>query len=169
MTKTQNIIATVGFTVLCGVVFKSALLTSDKPAPVGVQPDATTLIAQNNSKPAQTSVQPVAAAAPVPVPPGVLPPIGESGSTSYTVAEADGKEVIPTDGKEILAPVGSYLPNRLDAVDPSNGSAPTEFLNKTNSNSKNQLLTPPNPQNVAGPVVSAETVPVPTGPVTEDR
>jgi hypothetical protein len=167
MTKTQNIIATVGFAVVCGVLLKSSLSSSDKPAQVAVEPDGTSLTAQNNAKTAQTSVQPVVGTAPAPVPAGVLPPIGETGSTSYTVAEADGKEVLPMDGKEVLPAVGEHLPGRPDAVDPANGGAPNEFLNKTNSN--NQLLTQPNPQNVAGPVVSAETVPIPPGPVTEDR
>ena len=104
-------------------------------------------------------MQVVPAAAPVPG----LPPITEYTGTNSTAPDGkevigpDGKEVLPPDGKETLGPVGEYIPStRPAAVNPVNGAPTIEFLNNT-PNSNNPLLTPPNPQNVGGPVVSPET------------
>jgi hypothetical protein len=98
-------------------------------------------------------------------PQAVLPPISDGhdgkevlasdGRDGKTVLESDGKTVLPTEGKETLSPVGELTGQRGEAVAPATGGPPTEFLNKTAAG--NPLLTPPNPVNVSGPVVSAET------------
>ena len=72
----------------------------------------------------------------------VLPPVGE-----------DGKTVIPTDGKESLPPVSQFINSQPQNVDPSQVGPPTEYRN---TNSRNPLLSTPNPNNVAGPIVSQE-------------
>jgi hypothetical protein len=157
MTKTQKIIAGLGLGLVCGVVLVSAVSKSDKNA--SGQPD-TSVLAQNDWAQTQTAseqVQPPAApaAAPVIADGPKIAAISE-GPDGKEVLPTDGKEVLPTDGKETLPPVSEMLPSG-SSVDPSNGGPPTEFLNPNKSHSNNQLLAPPNPQNVAGPVVSPET------------
>jgi hypothetical protein len=162
MTSSQKIFTGIGLCLVCGVVLKSGMTHPDKTAWHLVDPAAApTTVAQTTTP--QTTVQP----APAPV-------IGSQGPKLASIAEPpqsgpdgketiapDGKEVIPPDGKETvgketLPPVGQLLPSSQPyAVDPSNGGPPTEYLNKNSNN--NPLLTEPNPQNVAGPVVSPET------------
>jgi hypothetical protein len=89
--------------------------------------------------------------------PSALPPIAgkltpaSAGNDGKTVQAPDGKTVLPFDGKETLPPVGQLAGQNIYAVNPAISGAPVEFLNK------NPLLNPPNPVNVSGPVVSAET------------
>jgi len=152
MTSTQKILIGVGVCLAGGVVLKSAISPSNKTNWHLVDPAS------------QTTAQPA-------------PVIGAQGPKLASIAEPpqsgpdgketiapDGKEVIPPDGKETigketLPPVGQLLPSGLpQSVDPAAGGPPTEYVNKnTNSNNNNPLLTEPNPQNVSGPVVSAET------------
>jgi len=156
MTKTQNIVACAGLALACGIAFRSAFWKSDK----SVAPEAGgPVLAQNNSKPTEAANQTVASpsplAAPVAQPVKSPPAIAENDAGTG----GDGKEVLPPDGKEALPAVGMFIPSSHSfAVNPSNGDPDTEFLNKKkSSSSSNQLLDPPNPQNVDGPVVSPET------------
>jgi hypothetical protein len=144
MTKTQKSIAGLGLALVCGAVLKSAISRSEKASAAIVEPGAAAL-AQNDSKPAETSGRGVSAASPTPALAEVAEKIGSG---------PDGKEVIPTDGKETLPPVAEFVSSdRPQAVDPAHGGAPTEFLNPSPTP---QFLAPPNPQSVAGPVVSQE-------------
>ncbi|HEX4084197.1 MAG TPA: hypothetical protein VHY22_04745 [Chthoniobacteraceae bacterium] len=99
----------------------------------------------------------LANASPTPAAPGVTP--------AATAAPPDGKETLPPDGKETLAPdgketlgketlppVGEFVGERPESVDPGPNTAPAEYYKKANP-----LLTPPSLQNVGGPVVSPET------------
>jgi hypothetical protein len=167
MTSTQKIFTGIGLCLVCGVALKSAMSTSPKTNWHLVDPAAAPTTV---SQAAQTTVQPA---------PALL--IGAQGPKLASIAEppqsgpdgketiapdgketigTDGKEVIPPDGKETigketLPPVGQLMPNGLpQSVDPANAGPPAEFIN---TNNNNPLLTEPNPQNVAGPVVSAET------------
>lgn len=84
---------------------------------------------------------------------------GDGKETLPAVGE-DGKEVLPADGKESLPPVGELIGQRTgQQVDPNAYGPPVEFLNRPSSggSSSNPLLNPPNPVNVGGPVVSADT------------
>jgi len=90
------------------------------------------------------------AATPVP------PAIGSQETDGKELIPPDGKTVLPPDGKEALPPVGELVGQRSQSVDPGHAGPPTEFLNKQAA-SPSPLLTPPNPFNVSGPVVSAET------------
>jgi len=163
MTSTQKIFTGIGLCLVCGVVLKSAISTTSKTNWHLVDPAAApTTVSQTIPPAPQTAVQPA-------------PLIGAQGPKLASIAEppqsgpdgketvgSDGKEVIPPDGKETvgketLPPVGQLMPSGLpQSVDPANGGPATEYINK-NDNNNNPLLTPPNPQNVAGPVVSAET------------
>jgi len=161
MTKTQNIIASGGLALACGVLYMSAVMKPDKtqasPQPVPTQ------LAQNSWKSTEAADQSfLNAASPTPTPAVALPPpIAEKVDTVGTetggkdVVPPDGKEVLPADGKEALPPVGIFIPTRPSSVDPANGGPPAQFVNPAPTT--NQLLAPPNPENVAGPVVSPET------------
>jgi hypothetical protein len=159
MTKIQNIAVSAGLALACGIAYRSAFWKSDKATGIGSQPG--TVLAQNSVKPTEASNQTVSAASATPAVPAAQPvksPPAIAENDMVTGAGGDGKEVLPTDGKESLPPVGMYIPGRLSAVNPGNGDPSTEFLNKNkSSSSSNQLLDPPNPQNVDGPVVSPET------------
>lgn len=74
------------------------------------------------------------------------------GSDGKTVIPPDGKTVLPMDGKTALPPVGELVGQRPDSVIPGEAGPPVEYLNKNS----NPLLTPPNPANVSGPLVSGE-------------
>lgn len=159
MTSSQKIFTGIGLCLVCGVVLKSALTSSDKTAWHLVDPHlidssaAPTTVAHNPDQ-SQSNVQtaPLIGAQGPKLASIAEPP--QSGPDGKEVIAPDGKEVIPPDGKETLPAVGQLLPSGKPAsVNPNNGGPPVEFLNKN----KNPLLTPPNPQNVAGPVVSAET------------
>ena len=162
MTSTQKILIGVGVCLAGGVVLKSAISPSNKTNWHLVDPAAAPTTVSQTNPASQTTAQPA-------------PVIGAQGPKLASIAEPpqsgpdgketiapDGKEVIPPDGKETigketLPPVGQLLPSGLpQSVDPANGGPATEYINK-NDNNNNPLLTPPNPQNVAGPVVSAET------------
>jgi len=155
MTRNQKIAICVGLAVTCGFAFRAAFLKLENPA---TAPQAgATLVAQNNLKPTEAANQTVSAASPTPAAPAAQPAKSPP-QIAENDAGTDGKEVIPTDGKETLPPVGMFLPTHTAGVNPGNGDPSTEFLNKTkSSSSSNQLLDPPNPQNVDGPVVSPET------------
>lgn len=160
MTKTQNIVASAALALACGIAYRSAFWKSDKGTAIASQPSS--ILAQNSVKPTQASNQTVASA----TPPALAPPVAQPVKSPPAIAEndavtgvgGDGKEVLPTDGKESLPPVGMFIPGRINSVDPANGGPANEFLNKSKSSSQtNQLLDPPNPENVNGPVVSPET------------
>jgi hypothetical protein len=158
MTNPQKLIIGITLGLVCGVVLKSALPNGGKSTPSVDLTQAPTL-AQNNFKPAEaTAALPPIGASPTPAADSTTP-TGTGGDGKEVIASdgkevipTDGKEVIPTDGKEVLPPVGQLLPNP-DAVDPGQGGPAIEYTNKTT----NQLLEPPTPQNVGGPVVSPET------------
>jgi hypothetical protein len=153
MTKTQNIAACVGLTLACAIAFRSAFWISGKTAPVTAEQPAP-MLDQNNIKPVEAANQTTTAASPTPVAqPMKSPPVIAENDAG---TGGDGKEVLPVDGKETLPPVGMLLPSRPFAVSTASGDPGIEFLNK-NKSSSNQLLDPPNPQNVDGPVVSPET------------
>jgi hypothetical protein len=156
MTKTQNIAACVGLALASAIAFRSAFWKSDKAAALPDQ--GATLLAQNNPKPTLAANQSVVAASPTPVAAPVAQPVKSPPAIAENDSRTggDGKEVQPLDGKETLPPVGMFIPSRPFAVNPANGDPATEFLNK-NKSSSNQLLDPPNPENVDGPVVSPET------------
>jgi hypothetical protein len=150
MTKTQNIVACAALALASAIAFRSAFWKSDKTPPVL----PATLLAQDNPKPTQAANQTIASPTPVAVAQPVKSPPAIAENDARTAA--DGKEVLPLDGKETLPSIGMFIPSRPFAVDPASGGPGTEFLNK-NKSSSNQLLDPPNPENVDGPVVSPET------------
>lgn len=67
-------------------------------------------------------------------------------------AVADGKMALPP-SKEVVEPVGELVGSPSNAIFSRPGDPPGEYLNKPD----NRLLSPPNPQNTGGPVVSNET------------
>jgi hypothetical protein len=163
MTSSQKTFIGIGACLVCGVVLKSAMTPSDKTNWRLVDPAAApTTVAQTTTIPAQPAPAPAIGSqgpklASIAEPPQSGPDGKETIPDGKEVIPTDGKEVIPTDGKETLPPVGQLLPSgKPAAVDPANGGPPTEYLNK-NTENNNPLLTNPNPQNVAGPVVSPET------------
>jgi len=147
MIKKQKLIVGIGLAVICGVVLRTAFSKSAKPDGIADSP-LTAGVAQNNAPEEQQQAQTPAEPA-----------------TADTAADSDGKTVIPdgketvgkeTIGKEALPPVGESIGVRAEMVSLLSPSAPPEYLGKPNANN-NALLTPPNPVNVSGPVVSAET------------
>lgn len=115
---------------------------------------------------ASGQIQPVKdEAAPAPGAPAVAAPVapaaGPGAQTANQAEESDGKSVLAADGKETLGketlpPVGEMVGARTNSVNAGQFGPPTEFLNRTSPQS-NPLLNPPNPVNIGGPVVSAET------------
>jgi hypothetical protein len=161
MTKTQKIIAGLSLGLICGVFLMSAVSKSDRSSTALTQPVPT--LTESTWKPPETTVQSVAPTVVATPTPPFIAENGNSGPDGKEVLATDGKEVLPMDGKETLAPVGQMLPGlRPEAIDPSTGAPPTEFLNPTKPTttkpaSDDLLLAPANPENVGGPVVSPET------------
>jgi hypothetical protein len=163
MTISQKIYFGIGLCLVCGVALKSAETPASKTNWHLIDPAAApTTVAQTTTVPAQPAASPAVGSqgpklASIAEPPRSAPDGKETIGDGKEVIPPDGKEVIPTDGKETLPAVGQLLPSgRPSAVDPANAGPPTEYLNR-NVENNNPLLTSPNPQNVAGPVVSAET------------
>jgi len=119
-------------------------IAAEQEEPVSIQQP----VPHASQKP-QESKAATCSASPTPA----LAEIGSQGDGKETLASTDGKETL---GKETLPPVGELVGQRLDSVNPGQAGPPVEYLNK---NPANPLLTPPNPVNVSGPVVSAETRP----------
>ena len=147
--------------VVIATIMSRSLLTSpartagDQPPALAQQPIPQPVVAQVNPPSSPVPKPPVAAAKPA------LPAIGAGPDGKEVLAESDGKTVLPGDGKETigketLPPVGELVGQRTDSVNPGHSGPPIEYLNNTPPSS-NPLLTPPNPVNVSGPVVSAET------------
>jgi len=163
MSNRQKLIIALGLAVLCGLILRSAFSKSPKALSY-VPPADAPVYAENDVKASGgDSSQLIAAStttvtqAPAPV---IKPAAGDGkadpssdGKTVLPPVGEDGKTVIPTDGKESLPPVGQFINSQPQNVDPSQVGPPTEYRN---TNSRNPLLSPPNPNNVAGPIVSQE-------------
>ena len=154
MSKNQKLFTAVGLGVICGIFLRAAFSKSSSP-----DTPASLLLAQNNS--GQQAEQAPASLAP----PRAAPVTGGTTAAAVTdgtaTAPGDGKEVVPDGkevipdgkevvGKEVLPPVGETIGVAPQVVSIFNPGPPPEYLNK-------QLLSPPSPVNVSGPVVSPET------------
>ena len=153
MNKWQKLTATTSFVLLGGAALIHAF--SKSPSPV---PNTTPVFAQNDWKPPVSDLQPVTVASnnPPTAPETTTAPQAPA-NDGKTEIPTDGKTVIPTDGKEVLPsgkealpPVGQFINSQPQNVDPSQIGPPTEYRNPP-------ILNAPNPTNVSGPVVSAET------------
>jgi hypothetical protein len=154
MNKTQHIIVSGVLALVCAVFFAYTFLKTPKGSPVDVQADLPAL-AQNTLSPTQASNQSVSVASPTPVAVAPLPPIAEKVAAAAT--GPDGRDVVTPDRRAVLPAVGQLISSHPFGVDPGHGEPALEFQNKPAPKTSNQLLDPPNPQNVAGPVVSQET------------
>jgi len=153
MSKGQKLFTGLFMGLICGVVLGAALTKSAK-ATAGVDLPATPTYAANDAKLAETTAQPLSETQ--------APPLTQAADTTAgdgktVLPESDGKTEIPPDGKETigketLPPVGESIGSLPQEVEPGNTSAPPEYLGKAKA-----LLSPPNPVNVSGPVVSEET------------
>ena len=147
----KKIVGILSLVVIATVVGRSLLVSPARTSAVQDQP---ALIQQPTARVA-TEVQVVKAATCAATPAPALAAVGsQEPDGKQVLAVSDGKTVLPTDGKETLPPVGELVGQRTNSVDPGHTGPPTEYLNKETSN---PLLTPPNPVNISGPVVSPET------------
>jgi hypothetical protein len=163
MNKKRMLIVVVGLGIVCGFVLRSAFSKSTKGDAPG-----TGDVAQNNAAPQAQAPAPAPAQsqAPTSAPVATPAPAPIAEYEDKTANSSDGKETLAPDGKETvgketvgkeaLPPVGESIGVRPEALSLLNPGAPTEYLGTPKNN---PLLAPPNPVNVSGPVVSAETKP----------
>jgi hypothetical protein len=156
MTKNRKLIACVGLALACALAYKFVFWKSDRGNAVDLQPEAPTLT-QTTVTPLQASNQSVAVNSPTPVPVQIPATERIAQNDTKTGNESDAAEAGPSGSGKKLPPVGQFIPSLLGAVNPSAGGPSVEFLNKSKPTPNSQLLAPPNPQNVAGPIVSPET------------
>ena len=167
MNKSQKLVFIVSTVAICGAILHTAFSKTEK-APMPEIAIANAVPGQPVHSEAVTTVNPI-----VPGADAKKAACSASGTSTdkkadsdgKTVMAGDGKEVLPGDGKdtkEVLPPVGESIGSRSQVIDAANPGAPPEYLP---SNTPKPLLTPPNPTNVSGPVVSPEIPPV-APPVT---
>ena len=156
MTKNRKLIACVGLALACALACKFVFWRSDRGNAVDLQPEAPTLT-QTTVTPLQASNQSMAVKSPTPVPVQIPATERIAQNDTKTGNESESGETGPAGDQKKLPPVAQFIPSDIAAVNPSAGGPSLEFLNKSKPTPNSHLLAPPNPENVAGPIVSPET------------